>query len=59
MVRAHYSQVKISKNRLTANNAHYIFEHYVPPAHSSKVALWLECLADLSFISNTNRAAFS
>jgi hypothetical protein len=59
MARAHYSQVKFSKNLLTANNAHYISEHYVSPAHSSKVALWLGGIADLSFISNTNRAAFS
>ena len=47
-----------SKNLLTANNAHFISEHYVSPAHSSKAALWLGCLADLSFISNTKRAAF-
>jgi hypothetical protein len=50
---------KFSKNLLTANNVHFISEHYVAPAHSSKVALWLECINDLSFSSNKNRAAFS
>jgi hypothetical protein len=50
---------KFSKNLLTANNVHFISEHYASPAHSSKVALWLGGIADLCFSSNTNRAAFS
>jgi len=50
---------KFTKNLLTANDVHFISDYYVSPAHSSKVALWLGGIADLSFSSNTNRAAFS
>jgi hypothetical protein len=49
----------LSKNLLSANNAHFISDHCVSPAHSSKVALGPGGIADMSFISNTNRAAFS